>query len=346
MAKQGSKVELGQFYTTANPFTHPRARRWIEEIGPGKKWLEPFAGANHIVHMINAIAGEQRWESFDIEPGDPTVHQRDVLADFPQGFDVVATNPPYLAKNSARRRGYTKALTVMGEWDDLYLRCIDTCLRHVPHVAAIIPESFIANGKLRERLDFVISLNQIMFTDTEHPVCLAVFGPQDRDDFEVWVGERLIGTWGGITERGTFRSRGATMMRFNDPRGKVGLLAVDNTREESIRFVPAREVPKTEIKHSSRHRTRIHVPGLTKRNSVEVGEVLDEANRILARWRRGTGDVLLSPFMGLREDGYYRRRLDYATAGSILGQAIETCERRNKRVGKLGGAHNRKRSGG
>lgn len=340
------KIELGQFYTAANPFGHPRVRRWLDEMGSGGRWLEPFAGANHIVAMIEATAGARDWQSFDIEPGAEEVETRDVLAHFPEGFDVVATNPPYLARNSARRRGYTKALEVMGSWEDLYLRCLEECLAHVAHVAAIIPESFIGSGHFRSRLRFVISLTQEMFTDTEHPVCLAVFGPETGVDFEVWSGERLVGTWSTISAYEFAARRGGSKrraMRFNDKRGKIGLHAVDGTEKASIRFTRREEVAAGEIKHSSRHKTRIHVPNLRDADDATLAAVIAEANRILTRWRKNTGDVLMSPFMGLRGDGLYRRRLDYANAASILAEAVERCERRRERAN---GARGKKRGSG
>lgn len=336
-SKGHSKIELGQFYTAANPFEHPRVRRWLKEMGNGGKWLEPFAGANHIVVMIEATAGTRNWRSFDIEPGAEDVEKRDVLARFPQGFDVVATNPPYLARNSARRRGYTKALEVMGAWEDLYLRCLEECLTHVGHVAAIIPESFIGSGHFRNRLRFVVSLTQEMFTDTEHPVCLAVFGPETGDDFEVWSGTRLVGAWSEISAHALTEKRDGTKrrsLRFNDKRGKIGLHAVDGTTKASIRFTRRDEVEASEIKHSSRHKTRIHVPSLRNADDATLEAVITEANRILGRWRKNTGDVLMSPFMGLREDGMYRRRLDYTNAAAILSEAVALCERRQRRTKK------------
>lgn len=329
------KVELGQFYTAANPFVHPRVLRWIEERGSSGRWLEPFAGANHIVTMIDTTAGARHWQSFDIEPGAQGVKKRDVLAKFPKGFDVIATNPPYLARNSARRRGYTKALEVMGKWEDLYLRCLEECLENVGHVAAIIPESFIGSGYFRERLRFVVSLTQEMFADTEHPVCLAVFGPEPGVDFEVWSGSTEIGMWSAISahELSAKRSGGEKrrVMRFNDKRGRIGLLAVDGTKKASIRFTQSSEVAVGEIKPSSRHKTRIHVPSLRDADDGMLGEVIAEANSILSGWRKKTGDVLMSPFMGLRGDGLYRRRLDYTNAAKILGQAVDRCEKRRQR---------------
>jgi len=352
-ATGGTKIELGQFYTAANPFGHPRVRRWLDELGSGGKWLEPFAGANHIVAMITATAGARNWQSFDIEPGAEGVETRDVLAHFPRGFDVVATNPPYLARNSARRRGYAKALEAMKGWEDLYLRCIEECLTHVGHVAAIIPESFIGSGHFRDRLRFVISLTQAMFTDTEHPVCLAVFGPETGNDFEVWSGEQLVGTWSTISAHELAVMDDAIPLlpgwaAASTPTSTKPACVTDE--KASIRFTRRGEVAAGEIKHSSRHKTRIHVPSLRDADEAMLEAVIAESNRILARWRKNTGDVLMSPFMGLRGDGMYRRRLDYANAAAILAAAVERCERRGKQTNGARGEkprnrHNLRRAG-
>lgn len=328
MGADARKIELGQFYTKTNPFTHPRVSKWLREVSQHELWLEPFAGAGNIVSMIDSTIGERNWTCYDIAPGAENVQERDVLKSFPTGFDVVVTNPPYLAKNSARRKGYDAVLTTMEPWDDLYMKCIDTCLRNAPHVAAIIPESFIASGVLRERLRFVVSLNQGMFTDTEHPVCLAVFGPRKTSDFTVWVGRRRIGTWREIDRRGSLPDVDG-QYRFNDPKGRLGLQAVDNTVQASIKFVPGGNIPAGEIKHSSRHRTRISVPDLQRADSEKLGRVIEVANGLVDKWRRETGDVLMSPFMGLRSDGVYRRRLDYATAARLLQAAIRVVNEKS-----------------
>jgi hypothetical protein len=318
----GGKIELGQFYTIGNPFNHPRMTAWLQARGVGCRWLEPFAGANNIVMMVQEILPGVSFTSYDIEPGAKGVRKRDTLGSYPRGFDVVVTNPPYLARNSARRRGYNSALATMGEWEDLYLKCLETCLKGTKFVAAIIPESFITSGKLRERLEFVVSLNEKMFDDTEHPVCLAVFGEKASNDFEVWVGDELIGLWSQIA-KDEILSVKPLKMKFNDKKGSIGLQAVDNTKGPSIRFVEGRNIPAGEIKHSSRHRTRIRVPQFEKLDREELVALIETANQEIEAWRGRTGDVLMSPFMGLREDGVYRRRLDYATGAKLLTWAAK-----------------------
>src|SRR3546814_1893314 len=116
----------GQFFTITNPFEHPAFLAWAKRADiKNKKLLEPFAGANHLVKMLDELELLGSWASFDIEPKAPGVRSRDTLKSFPSGYDVVVTNPPYLAKNSATRLGFSFPET---HYDDLYKLAIDRCL--------------------------------------------------------------------------------------------------------------------------------------------------------------------------------------------------------------------------
>ena len=50
------------------------------------------------------------------------------------------------------------------------------------------------------------------------------------------------------------------------------------------------------------------------------------ANQLLETYRTQTHDVLMTSFKGLRQDGKYRRRLDYATARALLDLALFQIE--------------------
>jgi len=88
---------------------------------------------------------------------------------------------------------------------------------------------------------------------------------------------------------------------------------IDNTRGPSIYFCRGCEITN-EIKHSSRSITRISVPFRV------TGAVVDRLNLELSRFRAATNDVFLTPFKGLREDGFYRRRLDYGLARRFINK--------------------------
>ena len=104
-------------------------------------------------------------------------------------------------------------------------------------------------------------------------------------------------------------------MKFNDKNGKLGLLAIDNTVEPSIRFCKGGEINPNKISNSSRSITRIAI-------DCDVEKLLKKVNDRLNCFREETYDLLLTPFKGLRKDNKFRRRLDYATARLIINDCI------------------------
>lgn len=329
----GEKIRRGQFYTTASPFTHPAFTEWLEQASAtGLPFCEPFAGGNNLIAMFDEAWGEtiplDRWVAFDVAPNAvggnrvPTVPivGRDTIG-FPVSGCVVITNPPYLAKNSATRKGLVAEVSLMGVRADLYEVALDVLLAGNGYVAAIIPESFITRGLHLGRLEWFISLNSRMFDDTEFPVGLALFTPNPTS-VTVYVGDVRVGELGEI-ERGVaglFGGRKDLRVVFNDPAGVLGLYAVDSTGANRVRFVRGESIV-AEIKPTSRAITRISVyddsgvPVITEDN---VDGWVEGLNTLLDAYRELSGDVLLTSFKGLRKDGKYRRRLDWATAVKLI----------------------------
>ncbi len=318
------KRASGRYYTRGNPFQLEPFKTWAKELNLERQIaLEPFAGAKDIPQLIDAAHLRcQDWTFYDIEPGAKGIVQRDTLADFPKGFKVCITNPPWLARNSATRRGlpFPKAT----RYDDLYKYALEQCLTHCEWVAAIIPEAFIRSGLFLQRLRSFISLvpqtqykttkedgrrdNSYMFEDTEHPVGLALFAPDATPDVRIWRNNQFLG---GLSELRTHLpqpSRNRSIV-FNDPNGNLGLIAIDNTVSASIRFCPPVELKDYPIRVHCRSITKIGVPW-----RVDI----DMLNARLARIREKTHDVFLTAFKGLRRDGQYRRRLDWALTRAIV----------------------------
>ena len=350
------KRASGRYYTRGNPFQLEPFQTWAKKINLEQQvTLEPFAGAKDIPQLMDAAHLWCRdWALFDIAPGAKGVTRRDTLSDFPRGFNVCITNPPWLARNSATRRGlpFPKAT----DYDDLYKYALEQCLRHCEWVAAIIPEAFIRSGLFRQRLSDFISLvpqthspldkggrgvsvientrhnppdkgNRgvsifpsdsppdkggrgvtVMFEDTEHPVGLALFGPDVTSDVRIWRNNQRLG---GLAELHTHLPQPSNnrSIVFNEPNGNLGLIAIDNTVSASIRFCPAAELGDYPIRTHCRSITKIGVPW-----RVDI----DMLNARLATIREKTHDVFLTAFKGLRRDGHYRRRLDWALARSII----------------------------
>ena len=320
------KRASGRYYTRGNPFQLKPFQMWAKVSNlEQQRVLEPFAGAKDIPRLIDASRLPCRdWVFFDIEPGAKGIVQRDTLDDFPKGFDVCITNPPWLARNSATRRGLP--FPEATRYDDLYKYALEQCLTHCGWVAAIIPEAFIRSGLFLERLCDFISLvpqeqnktnyppdkggrrGSVMFEDTEHPVGLALFTPDGTSDVRIWRNNQFLGTMRELRKHLPQPSSNRNIV-FNDPHGNLGLIAIDNTVSASIRFCPAEELKDYPIRVHCRSITKIGVPW-----RVDI----DMLNTRLAIIRQKTHDVFLTAFKGIRRDGCYRRRLDWALTRAIV----------------------------
>jgi hypothetical protein len=321
-----NKIINGQFFTTTNPFTLVPFLSWLSNIPEVIKKettiLEPFAGANNIPAMfadLNLVS--TKWDCYDIEPPktnnypSSNVIQRNTIKNFPRGYKLSVTNPPYLGKTSAA----TKKLPFPDtKYDDLYKVCLECLLDNVDYVAAIIPETFIISGEFTDRLDTVISLTCKMFDDTKCPVCLALFNPTISDTFKIYRMNDFLGTQdelqGYIPK--PFLNH---YWKINDPQGIIGIKCVDSNDGPSVRFCRGEEIDSSKIKISSRSETR--VSGLY--DDINLDLFISTCNRILSEYRIKTEDAFMAPFKNLRKDMKYRRRLDFATAKLIMSKAVE-----------------------
>lgn len=300
------KRENGQYFTRRNIFKHKAFYAWAKEANiKNEIILEPFAGANYLIEMLQEIGLCNNYKSFDINPQNKFVIKQDTLLNFPKGYNVVITNPPYLAKNSATRRGIHYIDNI---YDDLYKYALEKCLNNVGYVGAIIPASFLNSGLFRNRLAYYISLPYTdMFLDTEHPVCLALFKPFVRDTI-VYEKDKKIGYLNDL-EKLIPIEKSKIKVEFNSLDGNIGLIGIDNTISNTISFVKSSEIPKEKIKPTSRSITRIKV---NKKINIEL------LNKKLELFRQETSDIFLTPFKGIRKDGKFRRRLDFTFAKKLI----------------------------
>lgn len=299
---------FGRVYTEANPFQLAAFQHWAVAAGiPQKPVLEPFAGANNIVRHLEALNLCNAYSAFDITPASSDVLQQDTFTNFPTGFDVCITNPPWLAKNSATSRGLAYPDCA---YDDLYKFSLSRCLSHCDYIAALVPEAFIRSGLFQDRLSDFISIRSHLFSDTKHPTGLALFTPDATDTIHLWANNRPIGEYHNLKAR-YLPDNAPTdnTIRFNAKDGDLGLIAFDNVREASIRCCSIDEIKAYDIKSTSRFITRIW---------TENNPSISALNECLQQIRETTSDVFLSSYRGLRKDGLYRRRLDWDLARRMI----------------------------
>ncbi len=301
-----NKRIFGQYFTRYNPFMLNPFVEWAETLSlKNEVILEPFAGENSLIEFLVANNMCNRYISYDIEPSALDVHYRDTLRDFPQGFKICVTNPPWLAKNSATKM---KIPFYAGKYDDLYKYALHKCLNHCDYVVAIIPESFIRANLLQDRLDTFISLTSNTFDDTTHPVSLALFNPHKTDDIKIFRDNIFVGNLSELAKK-----RPPVMnskdIAFNVQNGNLGLIALDNCKEASIRFCEPQELGNYIVKKHGRHITILDVPFKVR---------ISDYNEVIKDFRKKTQDVLMTSYRGVRKDSFYRRRLDWQLARDII----------------------------
>lgn len=300
------KRVLGQYFTKLDPFSLLPFKQWVKDINiQDKIVLEPFAGENNLIKFLIGNGLCNRYASFDIEPKTIDVHYRDTLKDFPLGFDICVTNPPWLAKNSATKM---RILFYAEKYDDLYKYSISKCLKNCKNVIAIIPESFIRTGLFLNRLNTFISLTTNPFDETTHPVGMALFDDVDSTDVKIYRDNDFIGLLSEIKTKRPPHVFNKEIV-FNEQKGNLGLIALDNCKTASIRFCKPSELQDYEVKKHGRHITILNIPFKPK---------IKDYNHVIKSFRQNTQDVLMTSYRGIRKDGFYRRRLDWQLAKDII----------------------------
>lgn len=300
------KRSNGRYYTTSNPFNLKPFKIWARKIKMTEnKILEPFAGSNNIIKMLKQ-KNDIDFCSFDITPHDSSVKKRDTMKNFPTGYNVCITNPPWLASYSARRKGLSYPDI---KYDNVYKHCLEIALKNCENVCFIIPATYLRTALFRDRLHSIIFINNNLFTETENPVCIALF-TKDGGDPKIYHNNNFVGTIKELELLLPFPTQDKKII-FNSKKGKLGLICIDNTVKPTIRFCKASEIPRN-VKHSDRLITKIEC------DLEDLDESIKILNKKLNHIRKNTHDVFLAPFKGLRKDGFYRRRIDFALVRKMI----------------------------
>ena len=319
----GVKVARGQFQTRGRSWLAPQVAEFLRSKNPTVLY-DPFAGEGSLLRAAReavpcAVAGLD----IDAACGWPV---NDSLRSVPaMDGAVIVTNPPFLARHSARRKGVHEAVgRHYAERPDLYQIALDRCRQACAAVVAIVPETILNSSYPMEGIASVTILEESPFSDTDCPVCVVCIDRSAGDGEagpEVFLGSKRLGRLADL-RRERPRPRKSVPMGFNLRNGRIALRAVDlPDPAKPVRFLRRSELayPEERIKVSSRLVTFIDIPSVP---DSRIASVVRRANRILENFRAGAGGILLSPFKGNTADGRRRRRLDYATARAILERAV------------------------
>lgn len=292
-----NKQLLGQFYTTSDPFAGSDAfLLWNEKRPKNVKVLEPFAGAGMLYSYLN-----EDWIGYDIDPKLDSIIRKDTIKNFPTGYEVCITNPPYFAKTTISR----KKINLLIKYQDLYLDCLELMLNNCNYVAAIIPSTFYNTGLFQDRLIAWDKLDREVFSDTDVPVGVAYFTPK-AEKTSLFVNGKIIEE----KEPGKVKSN----ISFNVSHGNYVLCAIDSTKGRNIRIHNDIENFDLEkyLKHTSRNYSLFY-----SENNLDI----DKINSFINDWRDDTKDFYLTSFKSTMKNGLYRKRMNF----NILKWIISVC---------------------
>jgi hypothetical protein len=321
--------QVGQHYTKLNIFNHPVFLDWFQNIPSSKKEviLEPFAGSNQIIYLLQELQLIQSFCSYDILPKDKNVQYLDTFQSFPKGYSTCITNPPFLAKSIA---GKKKLNIDFGHYHNLYEKSLSLCIQNCEYVGIILPDSFLLNLNFSERLFAIISLNyKAIFEKTEQPVCLALFSPKISKDFPVYNKNEFLGYYfekqKELSEFLDTENHHLPIF-FHRINGNIGLHSLDATQNnKKMRFDSPNSILDKDVGLHARFRTRILIlnPHFNPLTTHENYQFINLLNQTLLEYRQKSKDLFLTSFRGLREDGQYRKRLDFLTAKKIIAKSYK-----------------------
>ena len=323
------KVSLGSFYTTKSGWLTDQVRAFLQKALAETNGclLDPFAGDGHLLEAIknDPVLGKnvRKVNGYDIQGDVWPVNDSLVAIPNPERATIV-TNPPYLANHSAKRKGVDQLVAkyfANSTQKNLYKIALEKSLASADYVVAIIPETFLLSTFPKHRLELAVVIQDSLFGDTDAPALVACFTKDERADAHIFTGNQSIGN---LSEILGLRESTAPKHRivFNDPKGRIGLRAVDGSDGKSpIAFVAAKDFgyPNDSVAVSSRLMTYLDLPDI---GEADLAAVIEQANKILLQIRLASGDLVLAPFKGNDRSGRRRRRLDYGLARKILNQAI------------------------
>lgn len=315
-----TKVSQGSFYTKGEFWLTKPIRIFILEIIKHTKTvLDPFAGDGDILRTLEK---HFHIKTVGMDIGGGKWIKNDSLLSIPKIEDFfICTNPPYLAKYSAKRKGVLGLVkNYYGKFDDLYQVALMRCLEAARYTIAIIPETFFNSSFPMQHLKIVSIIEDNPFGDTDQPILVACFDTsffKGLQKAKIYIGNEFAFE---ISELNRYRFSPSKKLKivFNDPEGRLAFKAVDGVNPgDKIRFSKAEGFyySRKKIKVSSRLLTYIDIPALLSENLDKFVEI---ANSKISEIRTATKDLILSPFKGNNKSGKRRRRLDYKLARCIL----------------------------
>jgi len=325
------KRNLGQYFTKSSVWLRPQIKRFIAKAKPSIV-IDPFAGAGDLLKVANDL-GYGNVDGYDIDPklGWKVNDGLRGLKSIENG--LILTNPPYLAKNSAKRRNLDSyAYFLDNNLQDLYQIAIRSILQACRYSVLIIPETFLVSGMFVDSIDSITILEENPFEDTDCPTCVCCFDSAKmaflnsrHHVYDIYKNDLfLFNSQEAETRLATYKAKIQHSIKFNDATGNLGLRGIDGINSsDRIKFCFPQELcyDLSNIKTSSRAITVVKVD-----TKVDT-DFLTQINYYFEDYRAKTHDVFMAPFKNNNSMGIRRRRIDFKLARNFINKTIEILDK-------------------
>lgn len=334
MNKYLDKKELGQYFTKNNVWLTAPVIEFIHDQLPKiNTVIDLFAGEGNLFNSFKElISTEKKMNYFGLDI-DKNLNWvlNDSLKKIPKiSQAMIITNPPYLAKNSCKRKGFSKTYKKYfhhTKYTDLYLIALNKMIVSGLPGIAIVPETLINSNFPKENINRIVVVEQNPFEDTEVPICVVCFNGHINEHSLIYKNNTFILNYSSLKNLYPMvQIKNLVDMKFNDPSGKIAIIGIDSMDPNNkIRFlnIDRLNYDISKIKKSSRAITIVSSVFLNKRNNKELDLIIQKANLILKNFRTNTHDLLLTSFKGNNKLGVRRKRLDFKLAKNILELATQ-----------------------
>lgn len=316
-----NKLQYNQYFTRNNNWLTPPIIQFINNINYNIIY-DPFAGEGHIFDAIKTKLDNQfQFIGLDIDNG-LKWEINDSLINIPKiDNSILITNPPYLAKNSAKRKDNNYKYFNNNKFQDLYQIALNNCLNISDYVIAIIPESYLNQNLFTKRLKIIQIIEENLFNDTDCPVCVVCFDNQIKpiSEIQIYKNNNYLFTLDELNKHKLI-STNKFKIKFNDINGQIGIRCIDSSNSNNkIEFFNINnfDYDLNKIKESSRNFTTVNI-----NIDNNIDNIVNNSNLFLNEWRLKTHDLLLTPFKGNNNKGIRRRRLDFNSVKCILEKFI------------------------
>jgi len=338
-----NKKNRGQFYTTNSSYI-------LEGLSipeNTKKIIEPFAGKGDLVEWIRTQGFKGEIKSYDIEPKEEKIVQRDTLKNPPDyKGNFVITNPPYLARNKSSNKDIYDKYSV----NDLYKCFIKSCLECEGGIF-IIPAGFFFSARdidVKCRDEFMTKFKIIrikyfeetVFDDTTTTIVAFLFVKQDKIMIEQKIEWMLlphketrvfkmskVNDWivGGEiynlhTQKISFKRHvEGHKLKDNEQQTYITLNALDSGTKEGRIKVEYKEGYIYPAKECSRTYATLRIIGKTLTKEEQI-ELCNKFNSFFEKKREETWSLFLPQFRESKE--YARKRIPFDLAYKILSHLL------------------------